>query len=82
VLDRAYERGLDVGVIFWRPNPEATYVDEGWTGSGSEADRDMLDRQAARAWPVPGFPDTKLGVLMEPEAGHGTETAVHAGVQA
>jgi hypothetical protein len=31
-------------------------------------------------WPVPGFEDTELGVLMEPEVGHGT-TEVYAGVQ-
>jgi DNA polymerase (family 10) len=32
-------------------------------------------------WPAPGFEDTELGVLMEPEVGHG-ETEVHAGIQA
>jgi hypothetical protein len=32
-------------------------------------------------WPAPGSEDTELGVLMEPEVGHG-ETEVHAGVQA
>jgi hypothetical protein len=33
------------------------------------------------SWPAPGSEDTELGVLMEPEVGHG-ETEVHAGVQA
>ena len=32
-------------------------------------------------WPAPGSEDTELGVLMEPEVGHG-ETEVHTGVQA
>jgi hypothetical protein len=32
-------------------------------------------------WPAPGFEDTEIGVLMEPEVDHGT-TEVHAGVQA
>jgi hypothetical protein len=32
-------------------------------------------------WPAPGSEDTELGVLMEPEVGHG-ETEVHAGIQA
>ena len=32
-------------------------------------------------WPAAGFEDTELGVLMEPEVGHGT-TEVYAGVQA
>jgi hypothetical protein len=32
-------------------------------------------------WPAPGSEDTKLGVLMEPEVGHG-KAEVYAGVQA
>jgi uncharacterized protein with ParB-like and HNH nuclease domain len=32
-------------------------------------------------WPAPGSEDTKFGVTMEPEVGHG-EAEVHAGVQA
>jgi hypothetical protein len=32
-------------------------------------------------WPAPGFEDTEIGVLMEPEVGHGT-TEVYARVQA
>src|SRR5215204_5494862 len=34
-----------------------------------------------RNWPVPGFEDTELGVLMEPEVRHG-ETEVYTRVQA
>ena len=33
------------------------------------------------AWPAPGSEDTELGVLMEPEVGHG-ETEVYPRVQA
>jgi hypothetical protein len=32
-------------------------------------------------WPAPGFEDTELGVLLEPEMAHG-EAEVYAGVQA
>ena len=32
-------------------------------------------------WPAPGFEDTDLGVLMEPEVSHGT-TEVYARIQA
>jgi hypothetical protein len=41
-----------------------------------------MDSAAERdAWPAPGSEDTELGVLMEPEVGHG-ETEVYARVQA
>jgi hypothetical protein len=43
-----------------------------------EASAETNDRSD---WPAPGFEDTKLGVLMEPEVRHGT-SEVHAGVQA
>jgi cardiolipin synthase A/B len=48
VLDRAVERGLDVRVIFWRPNSEASYVGFGSTFSGSQTDRDMLSARKSR----------------------------------
>jgi cardiolipin synthase len=48
VLDRAVARGLDVRVIFWRPNPEATYVDSGSTCSGSPGDLEMLRARGSR----------------------------------
>jgi cardiolipin synthase A/B len=48
VLDRAAERGLDVRVIFWRPNSEATYVEAGSTFAGSPADRHMLSARGSR----------------------------------
>ncbi len=46
VLDRAAGRGLDVRVLFWRPNPEAAHY--GRTFSGSPADRDLLRRRRSR----------------------------------
>jgi cardiolipin synthase len=46
VLDRAAGRGLDVRVIFWRPNPEGAAY--GPTFSGSEADREMLRGRGSR----------------------------------
>jgi len=36
---------------------------------------------AAPGWPAPGSEDTKFGVTMGPEVGHGA-SEVHAGVQA
>ena len=46
---------------------------------GVKRDRDQLWAEAV--WPAPGSEDTELGVLMEPEVGHG-ETEVYARVQA
>ena len=37
--------------------------------------------EVIEVWPAPGSEDTELGVLMEPEVGHG-ETEVYARVQA
>jgi cardiolipin synthase A/B len=48
VLDTAVARGLDVRVIFWRPNPEATYAGAGATFTGEQADRDFLERRKSR----------------------------------
>lgn len=46
LLDRATERGLDVRVIFWRPNPESSGY--GRTFAGTEADHGFLLRRASR----------------------------------
>jgi cardiolipin synthase A/B len=46
VLDRAVERGLDVRVIFWRPNQES--IGYGRTFSGSSEQRDMLKARGSR----------------------------------
>jgi phosphatidylserine/phosphatidylglycerophosphate/cardiolipin synthase-like enzyme len=35
-------------VLFWRPNPEATYVGVGATFSGTQADRDFLEDRKSR----------------------------------
>jgi cardiolipin synthase A/B len=48
VLDRAVHRGIDVRVIFWRPNPAATYVSQGSTFGGSHADREFLAVHGSR----------------------------------
>ena len=46
VLDRAVERGLDVRVIFWRPNQES--IGYGRTFPGSPEDRTMLEARGSR----------------------------------
>jgi cardiolipin synthase len=46
VLDSAVERGLDVRVLFWRPNPESSRY--GRTFPGSAADRDLLRARGSR----------------------------------
>jgi cardiolipin synthase len=46
VLDRAVARGLDVRVLFWRPNPESSQY--GRTFTGSTADRELLGARGER----------------------------------
>jgi cardiolipin synthase A/B len=46
VLDRAVDRGLDVRVLFWRPNPESSQY--GRTFLGSKADSDLLGARGSR----------------------------------
>jgi cardiolipin synthase A/B len=46
VLDRAVERGVDVRVIFWRPNPESSGY--GQTFAGTSADFDLLAARGSR----------------------------------
>ncbi len=45
-LDRAIDRGLDVRLLLWRPNPESYGIDR--TFWGSAADRQLLARRGAR----------------------------------
>lgn len=45
-LDRAAARGVDVRVLFWRPNSESSGY--GSTFPGSAADRELLGRRGAR----------------------------------
>ncbi|HEX3116224.1 MAG TPA: phosphatidylserine/phosphatidylglycerophosphate/cardiolipin synthase family protein [Bradyrhizobium sp.] len=46
VLDRAVERGLDVRIIFWRPNQES--IGYGRTFAGSTEQRAMLEARRSR----------------------------------
>ena len=46
VLDRAVERGLDVRVIFWRPNQES--IGYGRAFAGTPEERDMLVARGSR----------------------------------
>jgi cardiolipin synthase len=46
LLDRAAARGLDVRVIFWRPNPESSGY--GRTFAGTSADRALLQARGSR----------------------------------
>lgn len=46
VLDQAVARGLDVRVLFWRPNPKSSRY--GRTFPGSQSDRDMLKTRGSR----------------------------------
>jgi cardiolipin synthase A/B len=46
VLDRAVERGVDVRVIFWRPNPESSGY--GQTFAGTSKDFDLLAARGSR----------------------------------
>jgi cardiolipin synthase A/B len=46
VLDRAVARGLDVRIIFWRPNPESSGY--GHVFAGIDADFEMLRERSSR----------------------------------
>jgi hypothetical protein len=48
---------------------------------GESANRRSKLLATLQNWPAPGFEDTELGVLLEPEVAHG-EAEVYAGVQA
>jgi cardiolipin synthase len=48
VLDRAAVRGLDVRVIFWRPNPESPRGSIGSTFEGTRTDHDLLRARESR----------------------------------
>jgi cardiolipin synthase A/B len=81
VLDRAVNRGLDVRVLFWRPNPESSHY--GRTFPGSRADRDMLRARGSRfriRW------DRAHGAYCQHQkswiidAGQSTETAFVGGI--
>jgi phosphatidylserine/phosphatidylglycerophosphate/cardiolipin synthase-like enzyme len=81
VLDRAVDRGLDVRVIFWRPNQESNGY--GHTFSGSPEQRGMLEARGSRfrvRW------DRAHGSYCQHQkswlidAGHASETAFVGGM--
>jgi phosphatidylserine/phosphatidylglycerophosphate/cardiolipin synthase-like enzyme len=81
VLDRVAARGLDVRVIFWRPNPESS--DYGHTFSGSEEDRRFLQDRGSRIrarWDraPEAFCQHQKSWLID--AGHDSETAFVGGI--
>lgn len=81
VLDRAVERGLNVRVIFWRPNPES--IGYGRTFAGTPEERDMLRARGSRfriRWdraPGPYCQHQKSWLI---DAGHASETAFVGGI--
>jgi cardiolipin synthase A/B len=83
LLDRAAARGLNVRVIFWRPNPEATYVQEDTIFAGSQADRDFLDRRGSRfriRWDRTHGPYCQHQKSWLVDAGRPSETAFVGGI--
>jgi phosphatidylserine/phosphatidylglycerophosphate/cardiolipin synthase-like enzyme len=81
VLDRAVERGLDVRVIFWRPNQES--IGYGRTFAGTLEERDMLTARGSRfriRWdraPGPYCQHQKSWLI---DAGQASETAFIGGM--
>lgn len=80
VLDAAVARGLDVRVLFWRPNPESSGY--GRTFAGTPSDRDLLRARGSRfkvRW------DRAKGAFCQHQkswmidAGHPSETAFVGG---
>ena len=51
------------------------------TAANVQVARNVIESLEASVWPAPGSEDTKFGVTMGPEVGHG-EAEVYAGVQA
>ena len=81
VLDRAAARGLDVRVLFWRPNAQSSQY--GQTFGGTPAHRALLHQRAthwhARWDTAPGgFVQHQKSWLID--AGHPTETAFVGGI--
>src|SRR5215472_4441265 len=81
VLDRAAARGLDVRVIFWRPNPE--FSGEGGTFPGSPDDRRMLEERGSRfraRWDRAHGPYLHHQKSWLVDAGHPSEVAFVGGI--
>jgi phosphatidylserine/phosphatidylglycerophosphate/cardiolipin synthase-like enzyme len=80
-LDRAVARGVDVRLLFWRPNPETSHY--GRNFPGSPADREMLLRRDARFrihWDRAGTVYCHHQKSWLIDAGHPSETAFVGGI--
>jgi cardiolipin synthase len=81
VLDGAVERGLDVRVIFWRPNPES--IGYGRAFAGSPEDRGMLASRGSRLrirWDRAHGPFVQHQKSWLIDAGQASETAFVGGM--
>ncbi len=81
VLDEAVERGLDVRIIFWRPNPES--IGYGRAFAGSPDDRGLLAARGSRLrirWDRGHGPYVQHQKSWLIDAGQSTETAFVGGI--
>lgn len=81
VLDRAVPRGLDVRVIFWRPNQES--MGYGRTFSGSPSERNLLKARGSRfriRWDRAQGPYCQHQKSWLIDAGQPSETAFIGGI--
>ena len=81
MLDDAAERGLDVRVIFWRPNPES--LGYGRAFAGSPEDRMMLEARGSRwriRWDRAQGPYVQHQKSWLIDAGQASETAFVGGM--
>ena len=81
VLDDGEARGLDVRVLFWRPNPESSRY--GRTFPGTEADQDLLRGRGSRfgiRWDRAGTSYCQHQKSWLIDAGHPKETAFVGGI--
>lgn len=81
VLDRAVARGLDVRVLFWRPNLQSNSY--GSTFAGTQADRDSLDARGSRisiCWDRAHAAYCQHQKSWLIDAGHPCETAFIGGI--
>jgi phosphatidylserine/phosphatidylglycerophosphate/cardiolipin synthase-like enzyme len=81
VLDRAVARGLDVRVIFWRPNPESTGYGSAFAGLPEQ--REMLAARGSRfriRWDRSAGPYCQHQKAWLIDAGEASETAFVGGM--
>jgi cardiolipin synthase A/B len=81
VLDRTVQRGLDVRVIFWRPNQES--IGYGRTFAGTPEQRGMLDARGSRfriRWDRAAGPYCQHQKSWLIDAGQASETAFVGGM--